>query len=104
MSNLNFLSPLPPPLGQYEDYTVSETLMELEFGQCRTQVCVNPFTIINDQKVEDVQTFDLFIRSRDRNLVRADPNIAQVTILDDAESELITFDERGRDCVCQYLN
>ena len=61
--------------------------MELEFARCRTVVCVFPFTIINDLKVEDVETFDIFIQSEERALVRADPNIAEVTILDGAESE-----------------
>ena len=61
--------------------------MELEFARCSTEVCVSPFTIINDMKVEDVETIDLFIQSEEQALVRADPNIAEVTILDDAESE-----------------
>ena len=68
-----------------QDYS-SPVTQALEFPACtRSRQCADPITIINDRRVENVENFQLFLRSNNEDLVRPEPNLAIVTVFDDGE-------------------
>ena len=63
--------------------SVTQVILLTDCNQ--TQWCTGPITILDDQSVEDIEFFQLFLRSNDRNHLIAEPNVAIVEVLDDRE-------------------